>query len=383
MNRVLKISRVAKLIGDVRGRLCADVRSRGQRIAALDSIRIVLAIVVACSHGCGPDFRLFMDEEVAMGTLVGNAYWLISGNLYNGQAAVIVFFIISGLCIHFPYAGGRKFDVVSFLVGRYIRIGIPLVIVLAAANLLFGVRPAHYTGLWSLICELIYYSIYPLLRTLRNMVGSRVIVYVLSLFAVVGLLILGDLPAASQAGRLQDFAAYGPGVTWIVGLPVWILGCGLAELGWTRNGGLRRQLSLWGVRLAVLAASILLNILKFHGDRILGFDLPNYVSLHAFSLGALLWLWYETTWYSTRKPSVALEWGGKWSYSLYIGHPLLGYAVHGQILGQGLGAQGLLDGVLRLCAICALAYGLYVLVEKPSHQLARLASRGSRRLPAT
>jgi peptidoglycan/LPS O-acetylase OafA/YrhL len=80
-------------------------------------------------------------------------------------------------------------------------------------------------------------------------------------------------------------------------------------------------------------------------------------------------------------PSTLLEWGGKWSYSLYLTH-LTSYAVydrwyHLPYLGH------VLSWFLHLTWVLAVAYGFYLLVEKPSHLLARwLAARQAVAAPA-
>ena len=50
---------------------------------------------------------------------------------YDGVAAVIVFFVISGLCVHYPYARSGHCPLPSFFARRFLRIGIPLAVVAA------------------------------------------------------------------------------------------------------------------------------------------------------------------------------------------------------------------------------------------------------------
>jgi len=56
--------------------------------------------------------------------------WLILP--FSGLAAVMVFFVISGFCIHFPYATGKPLRLPPFYLQRFTRIGLPL---LAAAGI--------------------------------------------------------------------------------------------------------------------------------------------------------------------------------------------------------------------------------------------------------
>src|SRR5690242_18982998 len=111
-----------------------------------------------------------------MGALI-KSIWDI---LFCGPAAVIVFFVISGFCIHYPFRGVERLQVSSFLARRYIRIGIPALAAMGLAGwtgvqalllkspsfafTLDAIRHVNdgHTGLiWSLVCELIYYTCYP------------------------------------------------------------------------------------------------------------------------------------------------------------------------------------------------------------------------------
>ena len=93
------------------------------------------------------------------------------------RKADLLFFVISGFCIHYPYRAPNTFVLLPFLARRYLRIGIPL----AAAVLLahpFQVNLAifHNSILWSLVAELIYYSLYPTLRRLKERFGWNKII---------------------------------------------------------------------------------------------------------------------------------------------------------------------------------------------------------------
>ena len=88
-----------------------------------------------------------------------------------GTPAVIVFFVISGFCIHLPYRGDGKMQVGRYYLRRYTRILIP---VAAAVGIYRSVGQQFVfwgehsilwqSPLWSLLCEEIYYALYPLLR---------------------------------------------------------------------------------------------------------------------------------------------------------------------------------------------------------------------------
>lgn len=344
------------------------------RIAGLDSLRIVLALIVAFSHGFGIDFQLFLNRETALSSGLGSAAWVLAGNLYNGQAAVIVFFLVSGFVIHYPYAKGRPFEAGGFLTARLLRIGLPLAVVLIVAGWLFKVPPLGYAGIWSLICELVYYFLYPGLRVLRRLAGSWLPVYLLAAASASMVLWTVGLPPASDPGRLQDFQAFGPSLTWLIGLPIWLLGCLAAETDWRRFRGARTLPQLWMLRLAVFVLSILFSVLKFHGDRIFGVNLPNYISLHIFALVAFQWMRWEILWHFEHRPVRWLEWGGQWSYSLYIVHPMVHY-----LLQRGGSEPTALStvwaGLLATLGVCVTAFVFFRFIELPSHRLAKAAAK--------
>ena len=78
------------------------------RIRRLDTIRFLAALWVALSHGAIP-WQSLSDERYSALALKA------LGASFSGVCAVMVFFIVSGLCIHLPQVGGRKsrFDVAS------------------------------------------------------------------------------------------------------------------------------------------------------------------------------------------------------------------------------------------------------------------------------
>lgn len=345
----------------------------GDIVRGLDSVRFLAAVVVAFSHGYGFNFHVFADKNDVGKSLLNSVYWLLAGNLYPGQAAVIVFFIISGFCIHYPYYKGKPFCVLEFLARRYIRIGIPILACLALANYFFEIRALAYVGLWSLICELIYYSAYPLLRTFRRLCGSWIGLCLLLLVVAFVVVKMIDEPIRTNAGTAEDFQAFGFFVTALLGLPIWLLGCFLSEWAVVANRQSVGRSRVWALRTCVCAVAVACSILKFHGDKILGFRLPYYVSLQIFALLALWWLQTEIRYYTFVPPVRALEWGGKWSYSLYIVHPLIAATL-------ASGSNSLLVWPLNLALALVGSYVFYLIVERPSHQVSRFVGNYAVRL---
>src|SRR5262245_19142466 len=136
------------------------------RIPAVDSLRIVCAFIVLGLHLSGlPIYGLvtrlihFAPEH----RTAFEALTTLNRAAFDGAAAVIVFFIISGICIHWPVRD-RPLDVRAYLARRFVRVGLPMVIAILVALAAFGELGFLDAVLWSLYCELIYYGLYPLLR---------------------------------------------------------------------------------------------------------------------------------------------------------------------------------------------------------------------------
>jgi peptidoglycan/LPS O-acetylase OafA/YrhL len=225
----------------------------GRRFPGLDSIRFLLASWVVLSH-VGYDVPLELPRHGAWIALRA-----FRSTLFDGPAAVIAFFVISGFCIHYPNRRTERVRLLPFYVRRELRILPPVVVVLAIGPFV-GCRfdTLNDATLWSLVCEEIYYFLYPLLLAGFRRVG-------------VGRMIAGSFVVAyavvwALAKPHDGYRDLGWRYTWIVGLPCWLLGCELAEQLDTRP---REALSttsrsIWMLRGAVFVASMLLQGLHFH-----------------------------------------------------------------------------------------------------------------------
>jgi peptidoglycan/LPS O-acetylase OafA/YrhL len=93
-------------------------------------------------------------------------------------------------------------------------------------------------------------------------------------------------------------------------------------------------------------------------------------TLNLFALLATAWLMREIAFGRTNPPLRILESAGLWSYSLYLVHEvisdLFGFAVIRSPIAQLLVADAL---TLVAC------YAFYLVVERPSHQVARSVAR--------
>lgn len=321
-------------------------------IRGLDSLRFVAAATVALGHGAGlPLKALWPDPSSAQRVVIG-----LNGNLFCGVAAVVVFFIISGLCIHYAAACGRPMPVGAFWIRRGVRILIPLLTAWALA-LWFGSPAIEGLGAvtWSVYCEIIYYALYPLLLPAFRRWGTGRVLGVSCLISATMILASGYQPY---------YWGYGVGFTWLIAAPAWLAGCWLAE--WVAaNRQPRVRWSIWWWRAGVWGASMTASILSFHAPIKVGYP----VLLFPFQALALWWIYREILHFRQAKPWSLMEWAGKWSYSLYL--------VHNMIIGVTplKPSQPLQDWMIRVGLILVSSLLFYSLVERPSHKLARDLSR--------
>lgn len=333
------------------------------RVVGLDSVRFVAALTVLLMHfNVAPSVKWIWPD--------GSLGWAIRGtvdNALNGHAAVIVFFIISGFCIHYPRIKRRKLDVLEFYASRYLRIVLPM-IVAAIISVMTGLGlDALVVGiLWSLYAELAYYTAYPLIVLLRNAWGWS---WVLGSSAVGSGAVVLSQPLAAQ------YTDHGIALTCILGLPCWLLGCILAErvmIGHS-NTSVPSARSIWAWRFGIWVLSVISSALEFHTP------IGAPITLNIFAIAAFFWLEREIRWSRARGPVPALERAGLWSYSIYLMHlPLAAVTV-------GLfGLAGVAINPANPLAIGSVLVGCYMFyrsVEEPSHRLAKTAARhiGNRR----
>ena len=320
------------------------------RIVGLDTLRFVCAIWVALHHGARPDIAAWFG----LSALASD--W--NAIAFDGVAAVIVFFMISGLCVHYPYAKSQPCNLPAYFVQRFVRIGIPLVVV---AVFVKGVGPfigddiatAPRMVLWSLWCELIYYALYPILLVAFRRIGLLPVIvaaFVLSYWAY---------------PRIWAAAA---------ALPAWVLGCAIAQF--VAAGRLPvLPGSVWWWRLALLVLSIPPKALLY--PSVSPVLIPNPATLNVLALFVFPWLVKEIAGFQAKAPPAVLEWGGRWSYSLYL--------VHYVVIVAAMRLAGRMDPILLWCfgvvAILLASYLFYCVVERPAHLLARSFGRRLARQP--
>jgi peptidoglycan/LPS O-acetylase OafA/YrhL len=336
-------------------------RTIGQHIVGIDTLRAVAATAVVFAHSGVINPEVFGDRPHGILEVIR----MLSNCAFNGPAGVIIFFVISGFCIHYPQTRNNAgpFDLRTFYLRRSIRLGIPALTALAVYQFTgVGFAPPYFGVLWSIICEAIYYLLYPGLLIISRRVGWPVMIVLSYVVAVI--MCLTHMNLVRDAANGYTLGYY----TWTIGLPVWLLGCWVAE-----NRGRFPAVSngqLWTIRGAIFALTVGLRIMKFHMP--FGVIWSNDFWLNAFAIPVAFWIGLEIASSESTK-SMALEWVGQRSYSLYLIHPVM-ISIF-KILGIAtiVGLQATL--LLQITAAFLLAFVFYTLIEHPSHRLAVSLSR--------
>jgi len=330
-------------------------------VRGLDSIRFLCALWVFFGHGASPALANPFASDSLAGTLLRGIY----NNLWSVPAAVIIFFIISGFCIHFPYANSNKTpQLKEFYARRFLRLLVPVAAAIPLSGAL-GIELSllQQSILWSLFAELIYYILYPLLRAIHLWLGSWTVMLCLSFVMALGV--------AATSPFAGNYPSYGSALNWLLAFPCWILGCALAETVRRSRDKEVTKKNIWSWRAAVFAAAWVCSVFRFHSP--LGYPW----TLNFFALLAAMWLLREISFRKTNEPSRILEWLGSWSYSLYLVH-LLGQSVFKKLFP--LAGAGLADWGYMVSFVLATSYLFYVCVEFPSHALARFTAKKLRSL---
>ncbi len=329
--------------------------SRGvpiRHIAGLDTMRFLAALCVVFSHQLFPLAAYVPQKTGIWAVLVG-----LNNTVFNGFAAVIVFFVISGFCIHYPYACGQKVLSIPFLSRRLLRIAIPAACAVALADICGPeARFREDTVLWSLYYEMIYYLIYPALRIFFMRFGLPLVIACSTVTSVVLIAFHWD------NSQYWEFPiSYG----WLVTFPAWLLGCLLAERI-ANNDVSRREDGIWIWRLLGFCYGAFSLAYFYHGPIKIGVP----ALLFPFIFYSYFWIDREISYMRATGVSPLLEWGGKWSYSVYIVHIIV-------LVGLRLSfaIDPALFWVIKLAVALVASYCFYLLVEWPAHWLARSVSQ--------
>ncbi len=335
--------------------MSSEPRARTNHYGILDALRFVLALWVAIGHYA--IFPLFAGADATTG------YMRLLTRAWNtvvfGTPAVIVFFVISGFCIHLPFIGNESISIARYYLRRYTRILIPVAGALCVYRL-FGQRLILWgehsvlweSPLWSLACEEIYYAAYPLLRWLRNRFGWK---------KFLPAVFLAGVATAATHPHSVSWHVFGPFGTALLLLPVWLLGCLLAEQSAAielRHSAIR----IWSWRFFIWFASWTAEMLHFKAG------IPYPQTMIWFGVLAYFWVKEEIAFGKHRQPNRFLAMAGAWSYSLYLVH-VQGMELFGWLKLPNLGY--ILNWTAAMLCSLGFAFLFYLLVERPSHQLAR------------
>lgn len=323
-------------------------------LSIIDAIRGLAALLVALDHGLLPRELPFpFDQQILLAAKV----------LISGPAAVLVFFVVSGFCIHGPNVG-RVLNAREFIIRRIVRLGLPF---LAASCVAYAVgyewfsMPFGEPAIWSLACELVYYFLYlfiqPRLTTKRQWLIAVVCLFVLAL--VVGVLGRDIL----EYPRRNFFALC------LMGLPIWLSGCFLAHLVKEKSTLSFTKLTTWLLWLTVVLGGGVAAVLKVK------FGVSYAITLTLYGAAVAPWMWSVLGW---EVKSGALKVLGDSSYSIYLLHqPLIPVVRQG--LSDLLPRQPIwLVDLVVMVAVLAALLAFYYLFEKPSHRLARRLSPSSK-----
>ncbi|QWE17257.1 acyltransferase [Polynucleobacter sp. AP-Nino-20-G2] len=318
---------------------------------AIDAIRCLCALYVMIGHIQPPLSALPSALQV-----------LLTLGMSDGGWAVMIFFVISGLCIHLPYVSGKLFHTSDFLISRFCRIAIPLFF----AGLLSWVLQANLDKiLWSLYCEMIYYLMYPFLRLLFARIG---ILRVL-LFAIPLALLTALLPDHNHG----NFFYFEGSASWIatavLAFPIWLLGCLLAQSIAAKRAPRFSRVGM--LRAFIIILGFGLPILSFLDDVIPDFPslffLNTKYSFLLFSPIIYCWLYAEIAQKHVGAFYRLLSPLGVGAYSIYLMHVLS----IPMFIVLPIHFNSYLNWIAIIFIALLMSILFYFLIEKPSHLLGR------------
>lgn len=318
-------------------------------IRAIDVVRFFAALWVALSHGAIPLDRLSTTPQAH------NLVRALQG-AFSGISAVMIFFIVSGLCIHLPYVSAARLRVTAFLIRRVLRIGAPLAIILLLLHFAdVGTRQAEELVLWSVYIEMIYYIIYPVVFILIKRFELRILLSISVIISITITIYWHDILYIQELG----YAA------WLWGLPIWLSGCFMAEL--LKSGvSIALPLSVWMWRAVGIAFGTAATYGEFHLRPKIGYP----ISMLPMAAYSFFWLWKEL--HTKENSWPRFEKWGRASYSLYLIHPVVIYSI--TIYSDHNHVPFFIELLLSIISLFVVTFLFYQLIERPSHRLARALS---------
>lgn len=316
----------------------------GQKhVLGLDTVRAFAALSVVLAHILGPKLPGMLLNGGG-----GQELANVSKFIFTVHPAGIIFFVVSGFCIHYPYTN-RVLPVVAFTVARWTRIMPPALVAMALAYMLHVEKFNFIDGfiLWSIVCELWYYSLYPFFLWL-----SRKVPFDMQFLAA--FLVSLTLVALLGSNQYGSAHIYGPGLNWLIALPSWLLGCVLANLLASEDAPKKysmRSIILWRASVAIVASVLYWLTLNT--------PVGYYLTMNPFAILVFFWMRAEIG--APKNINSFFERTGKWSYSIYLFH-----MVFLALVSKYIGSP-----IIAIPVILGLCYLAYRIVEKPSHIFAR------------
>ncbi|ACC75450.1 acyltransferase family protein [Paraburkholderia phymatum] len=349
----------------------------------IDAIRSLAAFWVLMYHFKPPLFKQLLPHQLAF---LGSALWSGATALFAGPAAVIVFFVISGYCIHAAYHKDVALKPINYYASRFIRIGLPLVILLCVVQPLPAGQNYLESVLWSLDCEMVYYAVYPILRPRFRYIGDMIVGCALMAAAMVVCVRLFGHPACHGC-VYETYRIPGTALLYAAG---WVSGCLIAES--QRNAAqfqirgayspltrvLQRALDtctqtlatqLIFLRAVVVAAGAAVMILLSESSlkpAMLPLITPD-ITLPVFQFLAVIWIATETATPSRSRVWSTLAACGAWSYSLYLCHK----TALALLEALSFDTSGRFAWFIEVGLAFAISYAFYRVVEKPSHVISQ------------
>ena len=372
--------------------------SQEEHIVFLDAIRGIAIALVFSFHSLSASFGFDHLEWAGwLRDFHAPAAFLALLPATLGWSGVAVFFVVSGFCIHLSHARSRQKSFKVFFIRRFFRIYPPYLIALAVFAFVvpwtrlkagwaadapqflshaflvhnfddryyFGVNPAF----WSIAVEVQLYVLYPVLLWLARRAGWSGALWMTGV-AEIGLRLL--------SGGLDTMRG-APLPRWVTGDPVyfwfsWALGAALAENYLKKQPIIMRRIPI-AVWPPLIFAAYLLRP---------AFELC-FVLIACCTANVMAWfLTHPGAGRSTAWPSRHMRFAGKLSYSIYLIHQPILWAVP-IVVGRYLVGSELPP--LAAYASCAASWGLVLIpawlffrwVEMPSIEAGKKALRA---LPA-
>jgi peptidoglycan/LPS O-acetylase OafA/YrhL len=362
------------------------------RLTSLDAVRGIAACVVVAGHG------YFTMPDAWRASVETSVWSILLQPLHNGDAAVVVFFVLSGRVLSLPYIQGKELDYRRYLIRRVCRIYIPFAAAVLlslffycvighrraqiASNwfntlwpphvpnmqsivghfLLFGTAPAISLNppMWSLVYEMRISLIFPLLVVLaRNTRQAMLASITLLAGAIIGLNLLGQNTHPAQAGT------FGATLLWTAEyIPCFVTGILLS----LHRADLGRS---WKALPAGLRVVFGLGVFVIFSIR------PSFAHLAddiLYIVGASAIIVMATESMSLRRMLDARvpQWLGRISYSLYLTHLPVMLAVFPLLERRMAFAPAM---ALSVAMAFVMAELMHRLVEAPAMTLGRALTR--------